>query len=141
MLILVALIAVVISYLRPEVTDIIDVKIGTGPPVKAGDTIAVHYTGTLSSGKVFDSSKGHGQPFEVAVGRGMVIRGWDVGLVGMQVGGVRRMIIPPEQAYGARGMPPVIPPNAALHFEVELLKIKSPPAENDRSLDPVHSSD
>ena len=124
MLILVALIAVAIAYLRPENTEIVDVKVGTGPPVKPGDTVTVHYTGTLTGGKVFDSSKGHGRPFEFVVGRGMVIRGWEVGLVGMQVGGVRRLTIPPEQAYGDRGAPPVIPPKAFLHFEVELLNIK-----------------
>lgn len=125
MLILVALIAVAISYLRPSETRIIDVKIGTGPPVKPGDTVTVHYTGTLTSGKVFDSSKDRAQPFDFAVGRGLVIRGWDLGLVGMRVGGVRQLIIPPEQAYGDRGAPPVIPPKATLHFEVELLKLKS----------------
>jgi FKBP-type peptidyl-prolyl cis-trans isomerase len=124
MLVLVALIAIAISYLRPENTQIIDVKIGTGPPVKPGDTVTVHYTGTLTSGKVFDSSKGRGQPFKFVVGKGQVIRGWDVGLVGMRAGGVRRLIIPPEQAYGDRGVPPVIPPKAALHFEVGLLTIE-----------------
>jgi FKBP-type peptidyl-prolyl cis-trans isomerase FkpA len=124
MLILVALIAVAIAYLRPENTEIVDVKVGTGPPVKPGDTVTVHYTGALTGGKVFDSSKGHGRPFDFVVGRGMVIRGWEVGLVGMQVGGVRRLTIPPEQAYGDRGAPPVIPPKAFLHFEVELLNIK-----------------
>ena len=125
MLILVAVIAVVIAYVRPEKTRIIDVKIGTGPPVKPGDTVTVHYTGTLTGGKVFDSSKTHGRPFDFVVGRGMVIRGWDAGLIGMQVGGIRQLTIPPAQAYGDRGVPPVIPPKAALHFEVELLKIKS----------------
>ena len=124
MLILVALIAVAIAYLRPENTEIVDVKVGTGPPVKPGDTVTVHYTGTLTGGKVFDSSKGRARPFDFVVGRGMVIRGWEVGLVGMQVGGVRRLTIPPEQAYGDRGAPPVIPPKAFLHFEVELLNIK-----------------
>jgi FKBP-type peptidyl-prolyl cis-trans isomerase FkpA len=124
MLILVALIAVVIAYLRPDNRRIIDVKIGTGPPVKPGDTITVHYTGKLTGGKTFDSSKARGQPFVSVVGRGMVIRGWDAGLVGMRVGGIRRLNIPPEQAYGDRGVPPVIPPKATLHFEVELLKIE-----------------
>ena len=124
MLILVALIAVAIAYLRPENTEIVDVKVGTGPPVKPGDTVAVHYTGSLTGGKVFDSSKGRGQPFDFVVGRGMVIRGWEAGIVGMRVGGVRRLTIPPEQAYGDRGVPPVIPPKAFLHFEVELLNIK-----------------
>lgn len=124
MLVLVALLAVVIAYLRPDTSRIVDVKIGTGPPVKPGDTVTVHYIGTLTGGKIFDSSKVSGQPFEFVVGQGAVIRGWDVGLVGMRVGGVRRLIIPPEQAYGERGVPPVIPPKATLHFEVELLNIK-----------------
>ena len=124
LLILVALIAVVLAYLRPESGQIVDVKIGTGPPVKPGDTITVHYTGALAGGKVFDRSKDRGQPFESVVGRGMVIRGWDAGLIGMRVGGVRRLIIPPEQAYGDRGAPPIIPPKATLYFEVELLKIR-----------------
>ena len=124
MLILVALIAAMIAYVRPNNNQIIDVKVGTGAPVKAGDTVTVHYVGTLTDGKVFDSSKGRGQPFDSVVGRGMAIRGWDIGLIGMRVGGVRRMSVPPEQAYGKRGVPPVIPPNATLHFEVELLKIQ-----------------
>jgi FKBP-type peptidyl-prolyl cis-trans isomerase len=98
MLILVALIAVAIAYLRPTNTEISDIKLGTGPPVKMGDTVSVHYTGTLFSGKVFDSSNATGRPFDFVVGRGMVIRRWDVGLVGMRVGGVRWLIIPPEQA-------------------------------------------
>ena len=124
MLLLVALIAVLIAYLRPDRRAIVDVKVGTGPPVKAGDRVSVHYTGTLAGGKVFDSSKSRNQPFEFVVGRGTVIRGWEVGLVGMQAGGVRRLIIPPEQAYGDRGAPPVIPPRSTLYFEVELLKIR-----------------
>ena len=123
MLLLVAVIAVVAAYLRPDHRPIIDVKIGTGPPVKPGDTITVHYTGTLDSSKTFDSSKARGQPFVSIVGRGQVIPGWDAGLIGMRVGGIRRLNIPPEQAYGDRGAPPIIPPKATLHFEVELLKI------------------
>jgi FKBP-type peptidyl-prolyl cis-trans isomerase len=124
MLVLVALIAFGIDFLKPSTTRIEDVKVGTGPAVKAGDTVSVHYVGKLADGKTFDSSKGKGQPFELSVGRGMVIKGWDVGLVGMQVGGVRRLVIPPDEAYGKRGVPPVIPPNATLHFEVELIQIK-----------------
>ena len=99
-------------------------KVGTGPGVKAGDTVSVHYVGRLADGKTFDSSKDRGQPFELAVGQGQVIKGWEVGLIGMQVGGVRRLVIPPDEAYGKRGVPPTIPPNATLQFEVELVRIK-----------------
>lgn len=124
MLILVAVIAVGIAYLRPDRRRVIDVKVGTGPPVKPGDRVTVHYIGKLSSGKVFDDSRARAQPFAYVVGRGMVIPGWDAGLLGMQVGGIRRLTIPPEAAYGDRGVPPVIPPKATLHFEVELLNIQ-----------------
>ena len=124
MILLVALIAIAIAYLRPDTRGLVDVKVGTGPPVKAGDRVSVHYTGILTGGKVFDSSKARNQPFEFVVGRGTVIRGWEVGLLGMRAGGVRRLTIPPEQAYGDRGAPPLIPPRSTLYFEVELLKIQ-----------------
>lgn len=124
LLILIALIAVGITASRPRTTRIIDLKVGIGPAVKAGDTLVVHYVGRLIGGQVFDSSKSRGVPFEFAVGRGMVIKGWDGGLVGMRPGGVRRLIIPPEEAYGQRGAGPVIPPNATLTFEVELRNIQ-----------------
>jgi FKBP-type peptidyl-prolyl cis-trans isomerase len=123
MVLLVALAAVAINAFRPSHTKVIDVKVGTGPVVKAGDTVSVHYVGKLGDGKVFDSSKTRGVPFEVGVGRGMVIKGWDVGLVGMQAGGVRKLVIPPDEAYGAKGASP-IPPNSTLYFEVELIGIK-----------------
>src|ERR1700733_5257954 len=90
LLILVALIAVVLAYLRPETGPITDVKVGTGPPVKPGDTVTVHYPGTWAGGNIFDSSRSRGRPFESVGGRGMVIRGWDAGLIGMRVGGIRR---------------------------------------------------
>jgi FKBP-type peptidyl-prolyl cis-trans isomerase len=124
MIFLVALIALGIDAFRPRVTKIVDVKLGTGPAVKPGDEVVVHYVGTLVNGQEFDSSKGRNQPFEFGVGRGMVIRGWDIGLVGMQAGGVRRLTIPPHEAYGERGVPPLIPPNSTLFFEIELLQIK-----------------
>jgi FKBP-type peptidyl-prolyl cis-trans isomerase len=104
-------------------TQIDDVKVGTGPAAKAGDTVSVHYVGTLLDGKKFDSSRDRGQPFSFTLGQGRVIRGWDLGVAGMQKGGIRKLNIPPEEGYGSRGSPGAIPPNATLLFEVELLKI------------------
>ena len=103
---------------------------GTGDEAKAGNRVQVHYTGWLydptapkSRGKKFDSSKDRGQPFSFGLGGGEVIRGWDEGVQGMKVGGTRVLTIPPEMGYGARGAAGVIPPNATLVFEVELLGI------------------
>jgi FKBP-type peptidyl-prolyl cis-trans isomerase FkpA len=100
-----------------------DNKVGTGATAAKGDTVDVHYTGWLKDGKKFDSSKDRGQPFSFQLGAGRVIKGWDEGVQGMQVGGVRKLVIPPEMGYGARGAAGVIPPNAELTFEVELLKV------------------
>ena len=101
-----------------------DLKVGTGREAKDGDTVHVQYTGTLTSGKKFDSSYDHGgDPFKVTLGKGEVIKGWDEGLGGMRVGGKRRLRIPSELGYGAAGSPPDIPPNAALVFEIELVSI------------------
>jgi len=96
---------------------------GTGAEAAAGQTVSVHYTGWLTDGQKFDSSKDRNQPFEFSLGAGMVIRGWDEGVQGMKVGGVRKLTIPPELGYGARGAGGVIPPNATLVFEVELLDV------------------
>ena len=101
-----------------------DIVVGKGAEAKTGDTVSVHYVGTLQDGKEFDSSKKHGQPFTFELGAGRVIKGWDQGVVGMKVGGKRKLTIPPSLAYGARGFPPVIPPNSTLSFDIELLEVK-----------------
>ena len=100
-----------------------DLEIGTGPEVKSGDTVFMHYSGTLEDGHKFDSSYDRGQPFETQIGVGRVIRGWDEGVPGMKVGGKRRLTIPYDMAYGDRGVPGVIPPQSTLIFDVELIDI------------------
>jgi FKBP-type peptidyl-prolyl cis-trans isomerase len=102
---------------------ITDIRPGTGPEAKAGDTLVVNYLGTLMDGKKFDSSYDRNQPFELKLGAGDVIQGWDLGLVGMKVGGKRELIIPPDLGYGPNPIGP-IPPNSTLKFEIELLAIK-----------------
>lgn len=101
-----------------------DLVVGTGVEAVAGKLISVHYTGTLTNGTKFDSSKDRGEPFEFTLGAGQVIQGWDKGFAGMKVGGKRKLIIPSEMGYGAQGAGGVIPPNATLIFEVELLGVK-----------------
>ncbi len=98
-----------------------DLKIGTGAEVATGSSVTVHYIGRLTSGQVFDSSIPKKQPLVFQVGGGQVIRGWDQGILGMKVGGQRRIIVPPNLGYGPNGSPPVIPPNATLIFDIELL--------------------
>ena len=101
-----------------------DTKVGTGAEAVTGKSVSVHYTGWLTDGTKFDSSKDRGQPFSFQLGAGQVIKGWDQGVVGMKVGGIRKLTIPPELGYGARGAGGVIPPNATLVFEVELLGVQ-----------------
>ncbi len=100
-----------------------DILVGTGEEVKMGDTVLVHYAGTLQSGEEFDNSKKRGEAFTFKVGQGMVIAGWEQGILGMKVGGQRILVIPPELGYGERGIGP-IPPNSTLVFSIELLEIK-----------------
>jgi FKBP-type peptidyl-prolyl cis-trans isomerase len=104
-------------------TQINELKVGTGPAAKAGDIVTVHYTGTLTNGSKFDSSRDRGQPFSFTLGQGRVIKGWDVGVAGMQVGGRRELTIPAEEGYGSRGAGSAIPPNSTLVFDVEMIKI------------------
>ncbi len=100
------------------------IKEGTGAEAKAGNTVTVHYVGTLTDGKKFDSSRDRGRGFSFKLGAGQVIKGWDQGVAGMKVGTIRKLTIPPHLAYGERGFPGAIPPNATLVFEVELLDVK-----------------
>ncbi len=113
----------------PSGLKIIDTKVGTGAMPRPGQTCVMHYTGWLyengAKGKKFDSSLDRGQPFEFKIGAGQVIAGWDEGVATMKVGGKRTLIIPPDLGYGARGAGGVIPPNATLIFDVELLAVKN----------------
>ena len=101
-----------------------DLQTGEGDEARAGQTVDVHYTGWLENGTKFDSSKDRGRPFSFSLGAGQVIRGWDEGVAGMKVGGKRTLTIPPTLGYGPRGAGGVIPPNATLKFDVELLSTR-----------------
>lgn len=108
---------------RPDGLIIEDIETGTGVVAEKGASVSVHYTGWLTDGRKFDSSKDRNDPFRFPLGAGHVIRGWDEGVQGMKEGGRRKLTIPPAMGYGARGAGGVIPPNATLVFEVELLKV------------------
>ncbi len=102
---------------------VIDDVVGKGAEVKVGDTVRVHYTGTLMNGLKFDSSRDRGKPFDFKLASGSVIKGWDQGVVGMRVGGKRRLVIPQDLGYGESGSEPTIPPKAGLKFDIELLEV------------------
>jgi len=101
-----------------------DLQVGNGTEAASGKRVTVHYIGTLTDGSKFDSSRDRGEGFSFRLGAGEVIKGWDQGVAGMKIGGLRKLTIPHELAYGDRGYPPVIPPKATLVFEVELLEVK-----------------
>lgn len=108
----------------PGELEIVDVEVGTGAEAQNGKTVCVHYSGALEDGTVFDSSYGRGEPIEFPLGAGMVIQGWEKGLLGMKVGGKRTLTIPYNMGYGAHGYPGAIPPYATLKFDVELVDVK-----------------
>ena len=110
----------------PSKLETTDEVVGTGKEAKTGDTVKVQYTGTLMNGKKFDSSRDRGDPFEFTLGKGGVIKGWDQGVVGMKVGGKRKLVIPSDLGYGAAGSPPNIPADAGLKFDVELVEVVVP---------------
>jgi hypothetical protein len=120
LLALVALSALWLNYVRSRSTRWVDLKVGTGPAVRTGDSVTVNYVLTLESGAPVDRSQA---PFSVAIGKGQLIQGFDKGLLGMQAGGRRKLIIPPNEGYGPTGAPPVVPPNATLVFDIQLLQV------------------
>ena len=114
------------SAIASDAFKIETIRAGSGDKAAAGQSVSVHYEGKLTDGTVFDASRPRGQPFSFTLGSGQVIKGWDQGVEGMSIGEIRRLTIPPEMGYGARGAGGVIPPNATLIFEVELLAVSTP---------------
>ncbi len=112
------------SFHEVQNLEVKDLQVGTGSEAIAGKKITVHYSGWLTSGKKFDSSFDHNAPFSFELGTGRVIQGWDKGIVGMKVGGKRRLMVPPMFGYGSNGVGKIIPPNSTLVFEVELLNVE-----------------
>jgi hypothetical protein len=110
--------------IAPDALEKVDMKVGAGAEAKTGNTVKVHYTGRLMDGTKFDSSLDRNEPFSFTLGKGEVITGWDEGVVGMKVGGKRKLTIGYKKAYGSMGSPPSIPPKATLVFEIELLEVK-----------------
>ena len=108
-----------------------DIFCGSGVEATKGSSVTVHYLGRLANGKVFESSRRRAQPVTFRLGAGQVIQGWDQGIPGMRVGGRRRLVVPPELAYGDTGLPPLIPPDATLVFVVQLLKVVHPSPQSD----------
>lgn len=108
----------------PSGLQFVDLTLGSGREAHAGETAIVHYTGTLTDGTKFDSSKDRNSPFSFRLGAGRVIKGWDEGVEGMKIGGIRKLVIPPQLGYGSRGAGSAVPPNATLIFEVELLDLR-----------------
>ncbi|MBE7412440.1 MAG: FKBP-type peptidyl-prolyl cis-trans isomerase [Leptospiraceae bacterium] len=123
--ILLLFVLISVGTMNIEASDLVikDVKKGTGKEALKGNVVLVHYSGYLVNGTKFDSSVDRGKPFSFVLGTGEVIKGWDKGVAGMREGGKRKLTIPPEMGYGQRGAPPVIPPNATLVFDVELIKV------------------
>ena len=109
---------------NPMELKIEDTKIGAGEIAVVGSTISVHYVGTFADGNKFDSSRDRNVPFEITLGQNSVIQGWEQGILGMKVGGIRKLVIPPHLGYGPNGYPPIIPGDATLNFDIELVSIK-----------------